>query len=200
MRVFVSRLVTADLSGAGATGSDLTGLLPHGNNTPRGQRRSHQKTLIRRSALKVLKRDGFAALGVSAVARQAKLGKPLIYRYFGGFTGLVKAVASTPEFWPPVEEIVKPPAARVTTSYGHVVGGAVVRLLQALRARPVTCEFWAWELVERNALTQVVDAALAQLGRATVTQARQHALPPENIDAAAQNVLLLAGILLPRHS
>ena len=39
------------------------------------------------AGLKVLKRDGFAALGVSAVARQAKLGKPLIYRYFGGFTG-----------------------------------------------------------------------------------------------------------------
>ena len=64
----------------------------------------------------------------------------------------------------------------------------------------MTCEFLAWELVEKNALTQVVDAALAQLGRATVTQARQHALPPENIDAAAQNVLLLAQNLLPRHS
>lgn len=39
----------------------------------------------------VLARDGFAAGGVNAVAREAGVDKVLICRYFGGLPGLLRA-------------------------------------------------------------------------------------------------------------
>ena len=41
----------------------------------------------------ILAEKGFAALGVNAVARQAKVDKVLIYRYFNDLEGLIKAFA-----------------------------------------------------------------------------------------------------------
>jgi len=41
----------------------------------------------------VLARDGFNGLGINALAREAGVDKVLIYRYFGGLSGLLKAYA-----------------------------------------------------------------------------------------------------------
>ncbi|RPI71559.1 MAG: TetR/AcrR family transcriptional regulator, partial [Desulfobacteraceae bacterium] len=39
----------------------------------------------------LLARDGFQAVGVNAVAKEAGVDKVLIYRYFGGLPGLIAA-------------------------------------------------------------------------------------------------------------
>ncbi len=39
----------------------------------------------------LLSRDGFGALGVNAVAREAGVDKVLIYRYYGGMADLWRA-------------------------------------------------------------------------------------------------------------
>ena len=53
----------------------------------------------------ILARDGFARLGVNAIAEEARTDKALIYRYFGGLPALLSAYAEGATFWPTVEEM-----------------------------------------------------------------------------------------------
>ena len=55
--------------------------------------RAATKERILDAAETVLRRDGVRALGINAVCQEAGIGKPLIYRYFGGLGGLLEALA-----------------------------------------------------------------------------------------------------------
>jgi len=48
---------------------------------------------------KILKKDGFSGLSVTSVADEAKLDRRLIYDYFGGLEGLVKAYLNGHDYW-----------------------------------------------------------------------------------------------------
>ena len=99
----------------------------------------------------LLTREGFSALGVNSVAREAGVDKVLIYRYFDGMPGLLSAFAHSGAFWPSVEEILgegsfdlskMPVADRWSTG--------LVRYARALRRRPVVREVLAWERSRRT--------------------------------------------------
>ena len=47
----------------------------------------------------ILLKEGFPAIGINSIARQAGCDKVLIYRYFGGLDGLLMAFAETTELW-----------------------------------------------------------------------------------------------------
>lgn len=106
----------------------------------------------------VLARDGFGGIGVNAIAKQAGVDKVLIYRYFGGLPELLKAWGSSGRFWPTVTELLGddppallalPVAERYARFFDHFV--------DALRARPLTLEVLAAEVLERNALTAILE-------------------------------------------
>jgi AcrR family transcriptional regulator len=105
----------------------------------------------------VLARDGFGALGGNAGAREAGVDKVLIYRYFDGLSGLLRAWGRSGRFWPSVDELLAgrpgllqlPPAQRWAAFFEHFI--------DALRARPLTVEVMAAEIVERNALTAILE-------------------------------------------
>jgi AcrR family transcriptional regulator len=105
----------------------------------------------------LLTRDGFASLGVNAVAREAGVDKVLIYRYFNGMPGLLRAFAESDVFWPSIEEIIGEGSSdlrTMATSERWATG--LVRYARALRTRPVTREVLAWEQVEKNELTEIL--------------------------------------------
>lgn len=108
---------------------------------------------------RVLARDGFRAVGLRAVAREAGVDKRLIYRYFGGLTGLMRAYATGEDFWWTVDELIGDdlPRPKEETAAGWMAL-AVKRHLLAIRARPLTQEILVWELIERNALTDELAA------------------------------------------
>ena len=54
----------------------------------------------------VLARDGFGAIGVNAIAKQAGVDKVLIYRYFGGLPELLAEWGRSGRFWPRVDELL----------------------------------------------------------------------------------------------
>ena len=54
----------------------------------------------------VLARDGFGAVGVNAIAREAGVDKVLIYRYFGGLPELLQRWGASGRFWPGVDEML----------------------------------------------------------------------------------------------
>lgn len=114
----------------------------------------------------VLARDGFDALGVNAIAREAGVDKVLIYRYFGGLPELLKTWGASGRFWPRVEDLLGddpttwqalPPAERYGRFFEH--------LIEELRRRPLTLQILAAELLHRNELTAVLEDEREQWGR-----------------------------------
>jgi AcrR family transcriptional regulator len=106
----------------------------------------------------VLARDGFGAIGVNAVAKQAGVDKVLIYRYWGGLPELLATWGRSGQFWPRIDELLGgdqvafqalPPAERYARFMEHFIDG--------LRARPLTLEILAAEVVERNDLTAILE-------------------------------------------
>jgi AcrR family transcriptional regulator len=106
---------------------------------------------------RLLSRGGFAALGVNSVAHEAGVDKVLIYRYFNGMAGLLRAFADSETFWPSIEEVLGdgPTDLRTMTPSDRWATG-LVRYAQALRRRPITREVMAWEQVEKNELTEIL--------------------------------------------
>jgi AcrR family transcriptional regulator len=108
----------------------------------------------------LLSRDGFGALGVNAVAREAGVDKVLIYRYYGGMPDLLRAYGESGDFWPSIEEVIgHDPSALMELSLSERWSLGLSRYARALRQRPVTQETLAWEQVEQNELTQILQQA-----------------------------------------
>ncbi len=107
----------------------------------------------------ILARQGFATIGVNAVAREARVDKVLIYRYFGSLQGLIGAFGREGDFWPTIEELA---GGDLDSFLGLPLPerfSTLARMyLRGLRKRPLTQEILAWEMVERNELTVELEA------------------------------------------
>jgi AcrR family transcriptional regulator len=117
----------------------------------------------------VLARDGFGAMGVNAIARQAGVDKVLIYRYFGGLPELLRRWGASGRFWPGVDELLGgetglDTAALASMPVAERYAVFFDRFIDALRARPLTLEILAAETVERNALTAILETEREQWG------------------------------------
>lgn len=105
----------------------------------------------------VLAREGFSGLGVNSVAKEAGVDKVLIYRYFGGMTELLGAFSQSNDFWPSIEEVIgEDQTALMERPLAERWATHLSRYAAALRRRPITKEILAWEQVERNELTAVL--------------------------------------------
>jgi AcrR family transcriptional regulator len=106
----------------------------------------------------LLAAGGFRKIGINAVARQARVDKVLIYRYFGGMQDLLRVYAKAGTYWPTIEEVA---GGDPDLLYGKPLHETVATLLRnfarAIRRRPVTLEILAWETIERNELAKVLE-------------------------------------------
>jgi len=115
----------------------------------------------------VLAEKGFGKLGVNAVAKQAGVDKVLIYRYFGGLSGLMERYANSSEFWPSASELLGDEEQRAELAKMSFAEGFTVvfrRYANALRSRPLTLEILSWETIERNALTIAMEEVRESMG------------------------------------
>ncbi len=112
----------------------------------------------------LLSRRGFRDVGINAVARQARVDKVLIYRYFGGIRELLAAYAQEGDFWPRAEEILPDPQSLRNLSTGALAAEMLIRFGRALRRRKETLEIMRWELLEQNELTDALAAERERQG------------------------------------
>jgi AcrR family transcriptional regulator len=134
---------------------------PLSNAAPSGRPRDRSATEERILAAVgvVLARDGFTAIGVNAVAREAAVDKVLIYRYFGGLPELLTAWGRSGRFWPSVDELLgDDPAAFLALPATERLARFFDQFVDGLRARPLTLEVMAAELMARNELTVLLEA------------------------------------------
>ncbi|MEM7677159.1 MAG: helix-turn-helix domain-containing protein [Myxococcota bacterium] len=103
---------------------------------------------------RLMSRGGASSLGVNAIAREAKVNKSLIYRYFGDLNALYVAYVDQSDLWPTFEELVGPnPERLVGLSWPDILADVMPRYAAALRRRPQTLELLAVELSARTELT-----------------------------------------------
>jgi AcrR family transcriptional regulator len=108
----------------------------------------------------VLLRDGAASVTVQAVATEAGAAKTLIYKYFGGMDGLIKAWAVQREIFLPLEELFPDPGAAAATLQADPFAFAKAQILkqaQHMRDHPVYIELCVAEL---SGSGPVVDALM----------------------------------------
>ena len=107
----------------------------------------------------VLARDGFARTGVNAIAKQAGVDKVLIYRYFGGLPELLKTWGASGQFWPRIDDLLgADPAAFIALPAAERYARFIDHFIDGLRARPLTLEILAAEVVERTELTAILES------------------------------------------
>lgn len=147
----------------------------------------------------VLAKSGFSQCGVNTIAREAGVDKALIYRYFGGLPQLLEAYGRSQDFWPDAKELAGGDPARLAgLPPGEAMALVLGNLLGALRRRPATLEILAWETVDRNELTAILEAARQRTMAdfAPLLAGVHGALDPAdlaNILTAAINYLLVRG-------
>ncbi len=115
---------------------------------------------------RVLARQGFRAVKVNVVAREAGVDKVLIYRYFGGLPGLVKAFGHSGDFWPSAEELAGGDvAAFMALPFAERLVIGTRNYLRSLRTRPLTQEILSWRFMEHNELTEALDSVRYSVGK-----------------------------------
>lgn len=148
----------------------------------------------------VLRASGVDGLGVNAVAAEAGVDKKLIYRYFGGLPGLLRAYGESADFWPDLDELLGADRAVLARPTAEMGAEVLRRHARALRRRPMTLDLLAWECVNRNALTAVLED-VRQTQSAALLQAMVdagHRIPQSgrvlsSLFAAAINYLAVRG-------
>jgi AcrR family transcriptional regulator len=127
--------------------------------------REATKRLLMAAVGRVLARQGFRAVGVNTVAREAGVDKVLIYRYFDGLPGLVAAFSMAGDFWPSLEELVGgDTAAFLALPFAERMATASINYLRGIRIRPLTQEILAWRFLEQNELTEALDSVRVVTG------------------------------------
>jgi AcrR family transcriptional regulator len=160
---------------------------------PRSRDRAETERKILAAVGETLAEAGFRGLGVNAVAQRAGVDKVLIYRYFGGLPELLAAYAERGDFWYSVDEIAgqsgDQPGQHTIAAWMEL---AFRRHVAWLKARPLTLEIMAWEMVERNELTAALSAVREARGLAIMARIAARFDLPAALDLAALVALFAA--------
>jgi AcrR family transcriptional regulator len=115
---------------------------------------------------RILGRKGSKGLGINAIAREAKVDKVLIYRYFGGLGELYRAFAIEGDTFPQLEELADGRISELPNlSPAELAKTLILGFARAGRRRPITKEIMRWQLQERNELTEAMATEREQRAR-----------------------------------
>lgn len=158
---------------------------------PIAARRDPEETRARilDALTRIILRDGLSAVGINALAREAKCDKVLIYRYFGDLDGVYAAFASSREFGWTVDELVHgiDPAS---TSGTDAMKLLLRRHVQAIRARPVTLAVLAEEAANRTPLVIALETVREERALALGEWLEKHLTFPGDVDFPAFSLIL----------
>ena len=130
----------------------------------------------------ILLEQGYPAVGINAIARQAGCDKVLIYRYFGGLDELLLAFAETTTLWWKIDEIISETAAECAAiALPDYLQTLLNRYVTALESRPLALEIMAWEMSAQNNLTNTLARIRGERGMELVKRIRAYYQQP-NID------------------
>jgi len=157
----------------------------------------------------IVQKQGFAALGVNAVAQQAGVSKMLIYRYFDSYNGLLREWVLGYNFWAEVTDQALEQIEQIqNTESGPAAGVAgqpennnrfssMLRSLfheqtDSLRTSTIRREVIRWMLVEENEVSQQVMQQVEAMGLSISRAFRERITSERDLEAAVG--LLIGGV------
>lgn len=114
---------------------------------------------------RVVRRKGLRNVGVNTVIKEAGIGKALLYRYFGGLPGLVRAWGEKNQIWPDLTELADFSARMGSASIAEQIKRIVIRHANSLREDAVRVELLADEIMTPTAISEALSEIRGQLGR-----------------------------------
>lgn len=161
--------------------------------TSKSRDRARTEQEIIAAARHVLAESGFQGFGINAIARRAGCDKQLIYRYYGGLDGLAEAIGNDVANClgrQLTEQMQGTPAI----SYADLIERLVLGFLAVLRADSLMQRVVAWEISEPTPMVLRLSAARAFVLRRWVERERGTLTPPDGVDGAALNAILVAAV------
>lgn len=159
--------------------------------TPDGRDRKATEGRLIQAVLDIIREQGYADLGVNAIAARAGASKVLIYRYFGDLRGLLRAAADRMD--PLQADAADALMAQVDpgVSAGELIRQTVTRLHTELKDDELTKQLLVWELSRSNEMTEVLAAAREEVGL-RLTDEFEHLLSERGVPASLDVNALLA--------
>jgi AcrR family transcriptional regulator len=174
------------------TGRLLTGNIYRMSEPGTGKQRDRKRTEKRLvdAAIEIIRRDGFSALGVNAIADRAGVSKVLIYRYFGDLSGLYRAVAD--ELDPLQSRAAEQALERIApgTPRAEVIRRVILDLHAAVKEDDLTKQLLIWELSYHNAITEAFSESREKTGLELTARYRQILAPQDQTRELDMHALL----------
>ncbi|MEO1652929.1 MAG: TetR/AcrR family transcriptional regulator [Bacteroidota bacterium] len=151
----------------------------------RNKQKTQQKLL---DALgKIIRRDGFRGLGINQIAREARVDKVLIYRYFGNLEGLLQAYAEQQQWLIPETE------TSPTLDDKDWAINSQIDLFREVQVNEHLQEVMRWSLIENNKLTETLHQERDSLIQAVISRVQANEQAP-HLDTEAMAALINGGI------
>jgi AcrR family transcriptional regulator len=112
-----------------------------------------------------VKRIGLRNVGVNAVIKEAGIGKALIYRYFEGLPGLVRAWGEKNQIWPDLSEFHGISGEADEASTANLLKRMLSHHAQSLREDPLRVEILADQFMTPTPISDALQEIRQQLGR-----------------------------------
>ncbi|EYD76077.1 putative transcriptional regulator protein, TetR family [Rubellimicrobium mesophilum DSM 19309] len=144
------------------------------------------------AGFQTLAEGGFAGFGINGVARAAGCDKKLIYRYFGDLDGLLEAMGErvARDLGAALAPALEPRPA----TYAEMIERLAFALLDHQSADRRFRQLRAVELMSAAPAGARFQAARGRVMQAWMREARGDLVPPEGVDAAALNAVLIAAV------
>jgi AcrR family transcriptional regulator len=145
------------------------------------------------AAKKLLADKGFQGFGINAIARGAGCDKQLIYRYYGGLSGLIDAIGVDLGSWVD-DSIPEDTGGMFMLTYGDLIERLALYYLEALRRDPLVCKVVAWEVSQDTPQVRQLAEARAKSLAKWLDRMRGSLAPPKGVDTSFVNALIFGAI------
>ncbi len=117
--------------------------------------REETEKKLKEAVGRIVLRDGFAALGINAVAKEAGFDKVLIYRYFGSLEGLIESYVKEKDYFSNIAPVFPKTGEKLTRDETAWVAKRIfIGQLKYTASDTEFRELLLWELSTRNQITE----------------------------------------------
>ena len=156
--------------------------------------RSKTEKKLKDALDRVLISNGFEALGINRIAKEAGVSKILIYRYFGNLDGLIKSYVEEKNYWIKLDKNQSLNLQNMSIKELEILSANLfISQLRELRENPAMLEIIRWQLMEKNPVVDDIYKTIEARGVNTMKMFQEY-LPETELDIPALIALLLGGI------
>ncbi len=162
---------------------------------PGKRNEADKRSRLIRAVGETLKEEGYQGLGLNRIALRAGVSKPMVYRYFGGLNGLLKAYIEKMDGWLPYFESLDLPASPTTEE----LKACLIKMLQDqflyFHREKEMQQLVLWQISEYEALMRAACQAREREGQRLLALADAH-FRGSGISLKVVMALLVGGIYL----